>query len=562
MPDATLTITDADRTWQSALKPKGTLIGRLPDCDIVLNSTEISRKHARISQDPFGRWIIEDLGSHNGIYINNKRVETCAVVPGETIWLSSIALCIEQTLTEKIEQDASAGTAAVALDYSDAQLVEKETTTRGVLTQHYLKRFNEINECFSELTDISALYPAACNFMAQAHKTVAVVLRVSANAEAQSEAPEILACHFGDDPGDMQDHDITNLYLSHRVLESVRSSGRAVMAKSTRMGEVDLLLTVQDAHNPRTVICAPLGPASDAMELLYLDTPSEHTSTDTFEFVQAVARQISLIRKNLLFMKAKSEGEVINRQLSMARDIQVRMVPQELRSKFDLDMAVSYEPAMWVGGDYYDVWSLESGQIAFAVGDVSGKGLPAAMIMTNLQAALRTTMSFDAELASALMRVNRHLCQTLRDDMFVTLFLGIFDVKESRLAYINAGHLEPVIKGHDAGARLLDGARYAPLGIIDQSFEMADETIAPETALLAVTDGVSETFSPEGEEYGTQRLLDLLNRSEHCSAEGIVELVSKEISSFRGSLARHDDTTIFALVNAASDDRRLPSQPF
>jgi phosphoserine phosphatase RsbU/P len=549
MSKASLSIADDDGTWQAELKPNGTLIGRLPECDIVLNSSEVSRKHARIFRDPFGRWIIEDLGSQNGIHINNNRVETCAIIPGETIWLGSIALCIEQPLTQKVEQDESAVSASLTLDNSDAQVLVKRTRPPGDLSQHYLKHLNEINECFTKLTDISALYPAACTFMSQARNTVAVVLRVPANSELQSEAPEVLACRFGDDPDNVKDHDTTNLYLSQRVLESVRVSGRTVMAKSARSGEVDLLLTVQDVHNPRTVICAPLGLASDTVDLLYIDTPSEHTSSETFEFILAVAQQIALIRKNLFFMKAKSESEVINRQLSLAKEIQAKMIPGELKSRFAVDVAVSYEPAMWVGGDYYDVWSLENGQVAFTVGDVSGKGLPAAMIMTNLQAALRTTMNFCTELPSVLKHVNRHLCENLRDDMFVTLFLGVFDIEADTLTYINAGHLEPVIKGVSGTARFLDGARNIPLGILDQPFEVAVEIVPAETALLVVTDGVSETFAPGGEEYGTKRLVDLMDNADVQSAEGMVQLVSDEISLFRGSLARHDDTTIFALVN-------------
>ena len=173
------------------------------------------------------------------------------------------------------------------------------------------------------------------------------------------------------------------------------------------------------------------------------------------------------------------------------------------------------------------------------------------MIMTNLQAALRTTMNFCTELPSVLKHVNRHLCENLRDDMFVTLFLGIFDAKEGTLTYINAGHLEPVITSVSEPARLLDGSGNIPLGILDQPFEAAVEIIPAETALLVVTDGVSETFSPEGEEYGTERLLELINSADVQSAEGMVQLVSNGISSFRGALARHDDTTIFSLVNTA-----------
>jgi sigma-B regulation protein RsbU (phosphoserine phosphatase) len=476
-------------------------------------------------------------------------VQVYAIIPGEIVYIGSIALCIEQTLAQKIEKDESVDRASFTMDYTEAQLVGKQTSKEGFLSQHYLKHLTEINDRFTKLTDISALYPAVCKFMSQATETAAVILRLDAKSELCTESPEILACHFGDDPDGNQDCDVTNLYLSQRVLESVRSSGRILMAKSARSADTDMVLTVADVHNPRTVICAPISPASETIDLLYIDTPSNHTSSDTFEFVQAVSQQVSLIRKNLLFVKAKSEGEVINRQLSLAKDIQAKMIPRELKNRFGVDVAVSYEPAMWVGGDYYDVWSLDNGQIAFAVGDVSGKGLPAAMIMTNLQAALRTTMNFCTELTTVMQHVNKHLCKNLRDDMFVTFFLGLFDLKENKLEYINAGHLEPIVKHPSGPARFLDGAKNIPLGIIEQPFQMAIETIPAETSLLVVTDGVSETFSPDGEEYGSERLIELINNSQAQTAEEIVQLVNKAVLSFRKSLARQDDTTIFALVN-------------
>jgi len=161
--------------------------------------------------------------------------------------------------------------------------------------------------------------------------------------------------------------------------------------------------------------------------LLYLDIPVNQTTENTFDFVRAVSRQVSLTRKSLVFMQVKAERQIIDQQLSLAHDIQSKLSPSELEHGLGIDIAVCYKPAMWVGGDYYDVWSLENGQIAFAVGDVSGKGLPAAMIMSNLQAALRTTMTFCTELSTVVKHVNQHLCQSLRDDMFVTFFLGLFD---------------------------------------------------------------------------------------------------------------------------------------
>jgi sigma-B regulation protein RsbU (phosphoserine phosphatase) len=204
---------------------------------------------------------------------------------------------------------------------------------------------------------------------------------------------------------------------------------------------------------------------------------------------------------------------------------------------------------MWVGGDYCDVWSLPDGQIAFAVGDVSGKGLPAAMVMSNLQAALRTTMTFCSQLSQVAQHVNRHLCQSLRDDMFVTLFLGLFDPGRNELKYVNAGHLQPLVRQLLGPARWLGEPANPPLGILEGRFDMVAKRIDPGTALLVVTDGITEASLAVGDMFEADRLEKLITDCQFHSAADLVETVIKAVTDFRQSLPQQDDITVFALVN-------------
>jgi serine phosphatase RsbU (regulator of sigma subunit) len=195
------------------------------------------------------------------------------------------------------------------------------------------------------------------------------------------------------------------------------------------------------------------------------------------------------------------------------------------------------------------VWSLPNGQIGFAVGDVSGKGLPAAMVMSNLQAALRTTMTFCSELSAAVEHVNRHLCENLRDDMFVTIFLGLFDPSQNSLNYVNAGHIQPLIKAPMGSVSLLGQPENPPLGIVEQSFEMKTEQIESEASLLVVTDGITEAESPEGEMFEISRLENMVTELEFDSAEQLADATTKAVANFRQMLPQQDDITVFALVN-------------
>ncbi len=554
-----LQICGEGETRRATLNAGGTVIGRSNQCDIVLNADSVSRKHARIFRDPFKRWIIEDLNSHNGTLVSGKSVQACALLPGERIAIGQFKLIIEPSATRQIEADKSIEISChVAEDDSQAEIVADKVKVEEELSDTYLKQLNDISARLLELTGPSELYPEVCKCLASLPMTVAAVLRLPENTKELPKSPEILACCLGGSPNAATEEDMTNLCLSRRTLEAVRNTGDAVMAQSVHSSEAPFSLTVSDRHNPRAVVCAPLSDVAGIVDCLYLDLPLARASYGTFDFVRAAAREVVSVRQRLISAEMKAERQRLDEQLSLARDIQAKLVPTEPEGGFEVDLAVCYEPAMWVGGDYYDVWTLENGQIAFVVGDVSGKGLAAAMIMSNLQAALRTTMTFCTELPVVVEHINRHLCQHLRDDMFVTFFLGLFDPSENKLSYVNAGHIPPLVMDPSQSARSLGRAANPPLGILERPFEMNEQAMAPGASLLVFTDGLTEARSPDGEFFATDGLSELLTEKKFNSAQELVRLATTAAADFRQTQAQHDDITVFALINRRpSSDKGL-----
>ena len=185
--------------------------------------------------------------------------------------------------------------------------------------------------------------------------------------------------------------------------------------------------------------------------------------------------------------------------------------------------------------------------------DVSGKGLGAAMAMTNLQAALRTIMTFCSELGEAAEHVNRHLCQNLRDDMFVTLFLGTFEPLENKLSYVNAGHVQPMVMLPGQEARPLVGEVNIPLGIFDQPIKVVIETLPPGSRLVVVTDGITEAPSPDGSRFEVEGLAKTITESGASSARQLVSAITKKVTDYRQTMAQQDDITIFVLINSRTD---------
>jgi len=191
-----LKITGRGKTQQVEPNAKSTIIGRSPRCDVVIESRDVSREHARIFQDPFGRWIVEDLGSSNGIFINGKREEASVVLPGEPIVIGSFSLSMIPSLDQKIKRDDSVKiTANITTGGFEAEIISGKDKRAETLSGPYLERFDGIVDRLSELTSSSALYPEVCRCLAQGPKAVAAVLRLPEKAEPMPERPDILACH-------------------------------------------------------------------------------------------------------------------------------------------------------------------------------------------------------------------------------------------------------------------------------------------------------------------------------------------------------------------------------
>ena len=531
------------------LDPKGATLGREQSCDVVLDDSSVSRLHARIFQDPFGRWIIEDMESHNGVLVEGKQIKAQALLPDQKITIHPFTLTLLQELEQRAVPDSPIQKSISVVDKGlEEEVVSYQAGAGRILSAALLKRINEISGDLLQMHSSSELYSQASQCLADMLDALVAFVRLPSSSEPLPLSPQILACNFGGSA--IKDAvQTSNIHLSKRVLEAVRSTDIPVMARSGPSSDKKLVLTVVDEVTPHVVFSAPISKSAGVIDAIYLDILESRMPQEMFDFVEAVAHQISSVQKSLLHSEAKAEMMILEGQLSLARDIQSKLNPGKLQGKFEVDVAVTYIPAMWVGGDYYDVWTLEDGRIAFAVGDVSGKGLPAAMIMSNLQAALRTTMSFCTDLSAVASHINQHLCKNLKDDMFVTFFLGLFDPSTNKLSYINAGHIIPLIMPSSEPARPLGQAVNIPLGIFEEPFKTAEEIVNPGARLLVVTDGITEASSPDDEQFETKLLQKLISDSRAGSAQELVNQVIKAVADFRQKLPQQDDITVFALVN-------------
>lgn len=537
------------------LDPTGVTIGRAPACHIVLDSPRISRKHARLFQDPFGRWVIEDLDSRNGVWVGDQRVASQPMLPGESVTLGPFDLSLRVPPDQVAADPAATRDSTVIEDDtgSDTAIVTGRVDEYDPLSGVRLKQLNAIIDRLGDLTNPGDLYPEVCRSLARTPEMVAVVVRIPIAEDGTS--PEVIASHFGGHVVGSVEPTAENLHISRRVINAVRVTGNAAMATSSRSGEQDLQLTVVDDQAPRAVLCSPLGSPGETVDALYLDIPSAHATGEMLDFVRAVAYQVGFVRKSLLFSEAKAERRSLDHQLALAREIQSNLTPTELAEVSGVDTDLYYKPAMWVGGDYCDMWALGDGRMAFVIGDVSGKGLPAAMVMSSLQAALRTTMTFCARPDEAMGHLDKHLSNAMLERMFITMFLGVFDPKSGKLEYVNAGHVLPIVLRPDGTAGPLGRPTNPPVGMFVGTFQADVEIIGPDAAVLVVTDGITEAMNLDNEEFGVERLEQTVASTAGRTAADMVAAVNDAAAEFRNDLPQQDDITIFALRNVGVNDQ-------
>jgi len=247
------------------------------------------------------------------------------------------------------------------------------------------------------------------------------------------------------------------------------------------------------------------------------------------------------------------EKQRMHHELEIAHEIQASILPKEYPKSSNFEFAGEYRSAKEVGGDYYDFFPIDKDRLAFVVADVSGKSLPGMLVMLLVRDIVKRLAVIEIEQpAEVLTAVNSELFGSIREGMFVTMFLGILNKRTGHLAYASAGHSSIVhINGETGESRLVKSKGF-PLGLVETDMfvariERPSLQLAPNDLVVLYTDGVNEAKNSEGIQFGMDRFLELLSTKSKSSAEDIVSYVSENLVRFVGDEPMYDDTTLVVL---------------
>ena len=545
-------------------------LGRSARNDLCIPDPFASRVHAEVRREG-EEYYLQDLGSANGTLYNGGTVEgTVPLTPGGRIQIGETEIVFDDgTYHSSMGATMITDNSSHSLPEATIALASGDRTTSGLLEAIEGARTNPDQ-------GVAARVAREGDLLALISK-VGITLLSSSTLEQTLE--QIVSLVFEAVPADrcllmMRDESNEELRVAvARLRDRVGEVGEIRVSRNV-MDEVVMrgksVLTSDAQHDPRfasgtvvlqgvrSVLAVPLGVAEKVFGIIYADSPiAEGRFTEDHLKVLTTLASVAAIRvENARLVEARFQQERLERELQLAMEIQQRFQPTAppIVPGYELQ-GISF-PCYEIGGDYYDFIQRDDGRLVIALGDVSGKGTAAALLMSSLHAAIHAQTGSHDTLVETISAVNRYLAENIPPNRFVTLFYAELDPESGAVSFLNAGHNPPLIV-HAAGTveQLASGG--LPLGIkADADYREGRTTMQMGDVLVIYSDGVTEAASPSGEEFGPTRLYEVVSRNVDASAAGIRDRIESALTKFSQGTQAADDITL-VIVKRQTETKRL-----
>jgi sigma-B regulation protein RsbU (phosphoserine phosphatase) len=545
-------------------------LGRSARNDLCIPDPFASRVHAEVRREG-EEYYLQDLGSANGTLYNGGTVEgTVPLTAGGRIQIGETEIVFDDgTYHSSMGATMITDNSSTSLPEATIALASGDRTTSGLL--------EAIEGARSKPEQTAAAQVAREGDLLALISKVGITLLSSSTLEQTLE--QIVSLVFEAVPADrcllmMRDEDNEELKVAvARLRDRVGEVGEIRVSRNV-MDEVVIkgksVLTSDAQHDPRfasgtvvlqgvrSVLAVPLGVSEKVFGIIYADSPiAEGRFTEDHLKVLTTLASVAAIRvENARLVEARFQQERLERELQLAMEIQQRFQPTAPPSVPGYELQGISFPCYEIGGDYYDFIQREDGRLVIALGDVSGKGTAAALLMSSLHAAIHAQTGSHDTLVKTISAVNRYLADNIPSNRFVTLFYAELDPESGAVSFLNAGHNPPLIV-HAAGTveQLASGG--LPLGIkADADYREGRTHLQMGDVLVIYSDGVTEAASPSGEEFGPTRLYEVVSRNVDASAAGIRDRIESALTKFSQGTQAADDITL-VIVKRQAETRQL-----
>jgi len=315
-------------------------------------------------------------------------------------------------------------------------------------------------------------------------------------------------------------------------LSGIRNKQSLELAEHPLLRQFDLALPVMHKDQPIAYAC--IGGFMDEDDNVF----------NKIQFVTTITNVIAVAIENKRLFKQQMRQEILNREVELAAEIQRTLVPERLPSRPHYVFSSIYKPHFAVGGDYYDVVEFPDDRVAFCIADITGKGVPAALLMANFQANLRALVTRSQSLEEVVREVNRAVYRVTQGDRYITFFLAHYDTKSRTLYYINAGHTPPLLFMGNEVTPLKNGCTV--LGWLPELpfLNVGGLCLTDNSLLFLYTDGVTDIRNNAGDEFGEDRLKTFLHCRTDMSASQLNTELLEHIEQYRERQAYPDDITV------------------
>ena len=531
------------------------LIGRHPECGVQLESNAVSRRHARVFVEG-GGYAIEDLGSGNGTFVNGQKIEgPTQLSPQDRIKLGPVLMRFEESGgggTAAV-QDIGSTMVGVSLDDDDATIMASVDIgggfgALGVKPEEKLKGVLEISRALAGSVDVEALLPKVLDTLFGIFNQADRGCILLKEPESGELVPRAMKHRR-----ESEDATVTlSRTIVSKVIENKAGLLSADASSDTQFSASESISNL----SIRSMMCVPmLGIDGEVAGVINLDTqnPVNQFNNDDLELLQAVAGQAALSYESARLASAFMAKQKQDSELDIARGVQVALLPEELPKVEGYSFYASYDAAQAVGGDYYDAMMLSDGKICLAFGDVAGKGVPGALIMSRISSCVQNTMSFRPSIEEAVAAINNHMCANAVEGRFVTFVLVIIDPVAHHLTLVNAGHMSPMILTTDGRIEEFDEESVGlPIGVMeDYPFEVVERPIVAGEIIVIFTDGVDEAMNPAGDLYTLERMRNFLQAGSR-QADELGRSLLADVRTFADGRDQNDDITIMTFGRDAS----------